>query len=596
MMRIAVQNRGWIAAGLALVAGAAEVGPTRVFAETSAQKLVTTCSGDGGGITLPKGFCTTIFADHIGHARQLVVAPDGTVYVNTWSGVYYGNDKPHEGGFLVALKDTKGVGQAGVNVRFGQTFAEGSRGGTGISLYKNWLYAEVNDRILRYELKEGEVTPTGQAEIILSGMPIKGDHPMHPFAIDAEGNLFVSMGSATNACEVKNRMPHSRGNEPCTELETRAGIWKYDANKTGQVFSAKERYASGNRNGEGFDFDTSGRLFGTQHGRDQLHEDWPELYTAKQGEELPAEEVMIVKGGAWYGWPNCYFDAMQKKMVLAPEYGGDGGKKIGICDKAERPLVAFPAHWAPNDLKIYNGTQFPKPYVGGAFIAFHGSWNRAPGPQEGYNVVFQPFADGNPSGKFVVFADGFAGRYKDPGRAAHRPSGVAVGADGALYISDDKAGRIWRVTFNGDPSVTTIEAALSPTLEAAASPEVLPPEGIHPNAGAELAPLPAPPGATSEQVALGKKIFHGEVAGATCAGCHGAGGIGTPVGPNLTSGTWLWSDGKLAAITETIKNGVPEPKQHPGAMPPMGGVNLSDENLKAVSAYVWYLGHQGETK
>jgi glucose/arabinose dehydrogenase len=136
--------------------------------------------------------------------------------------------------------------------------------------------------------------------------------------------------------------------------------------KTDQVFSAKERYVSGIRNGEGFDFDTSGRLFVTQHGRDQLHEDWPELYTTEQGFELPAEEVMIVKDGAW--------------------------------------LVAFPAHWAPNNLKLYKGAQFPKPYVGGAFIAFHGSLNRAPGPQEGYNVVFQPLADGKP--KIVTLSGG----------------------------------------------------------------------------------------------------------------------------------------------------------------------------------------------
>src|ERR1700716_2048297 len=81
-----------------------------------------------------------------------------------------------------------------------------------------------------------------------------------------------------------------------------------------------------------------------------------------------------VKDGAWYGWPNCYFDPTQKKLVLAPEDGGDGGKKTGICDKAEPPLAAFPAHWAPNDLKLYKGAQFPKSYVGGAFIAFHGSW------------------------------------------------------------------------------------------------------------------------------------------------------------------------------------------------------------------------------
>jgi glucose/arabinose dehydrogenase/cytochrome c5 len=548
------------------------------------------CPASEAGITLPKGFCATIFADQVGHARQAVVAPDGTVYLNTWSGVYYNNDKPHEGGFLVALKDTKGTGHADVVSRFGPTFAEGGHGGTGIALYKNWLYAEINDQIVRYDVSKGAPAPDAKPEVILSGMPITGDHPMHPIAIDGDGNLFVSMGSATNTCEVKNRMPHSPGNDPCTEMETRAGIWRYDANKPGQIFSAKERYASGIRNPEGLDFDAAGRFYATQHGRDQLHENWPELYTAQQGAERPAEEVMVVKKDAWYGWPKCYYDPEQKKLVLAPEYGGDGGKKVGECEKAEGPVAAFPAHWAPNDLKIYKGSQFPKAYSDGAFIAFHGSWNRAPSPQAGYNVVFQPLADGKPAGDYVVFADGFTGAHKDPGRAAHRPSGLAVGPDGALYITDDKGGRVWRITFVGDPNAG-VEAAPAPTTEANASPEASPPEGIHPDAGKEAA-LPVPQGATADQVALGKKIFHGEVAGATCSGCHGADGIGTPVGPALDSGTWLWSDGSLAAITNTIKNGVPEPKQHPGAMPPMGGVTLSADDLTAVASYVWAIGHR----
>ena len=546
------------------------------------------CPETDTGVSLPSGFCATIFADKVGHARQLAVAPDGTVYVNTWSGVYYGNDKPHDGGFLIALKDTKGTGHADVNVRFGPTFDEGAHGGTGIWLHKNSLYAELDDKIVRYLLKDGEAAPTGKAETILSGMPVTGDHPMHGFAIDADGNLFVEMGTATNACEKENRMPHSPGIDPCTELETRGGIWRYDANKSDQVFSPKERYATGNRNAEGFDFDADGRLYITQHGRDQLHEDWPELYTAKQGWELPSEEVTTLKQGANYGWPYCYYDPEQKKLVLAPEYGGDGGKKVGRCDTLDGPVAAFPAHWAPNDLKIYKGSQFPKVYQGGAFIAFHGSWNRAPGPQGGYNVVFQPLADGKTSGDYVVFADGFAGPKKEPGGAVHRPSGLAVGPDGALYITDDKAGRIWRVTYNGDPNAP-IEAAPAPTKQAEASPGALPPEGMHPDAG-----LPVPPGATAQQVALGKKIFHGEVAGGTCAGCHGADGIGTPVGADLQSGTWLWGDGSLQSITDIIKTGVPKPKQHPGAMPPFGGVLLSDIDLAAVAAYVWAIGHRNK--
>ncbi len=379
------------------------------------------CPQADTGITLPKGFCASILADNIGHARQMVVAEDGTVFVNTWSGVYYNNDTPPEGGFLVALKDTDGDGKADQIERFGgQTFAQGGKGGTGIGLYKNWVYAELNDKIVRYALKDGEFAPTGEGEVVLSGMPITGDHPMHPFIIDSDGNLFVSMGSATNACEVKNRMPQSKGHDPCTELETRAGVWRYDANELGQVFSPKERYARGIRNPEGFDFDAAGRLFVTQHGRDQLHENWPKVFTTQQGFDLPAEEVMILKEGAAYGWPKCFYDAAQGKLVLAPEYGGDG-KAVGDCDKAEPPVAAFPAHWAPNDLKIYKSEDFPAGYRGGAFIAFHGSWNRAPGPQGGYNVVFQPLTDGKPSGDYIVFADGFAGKFKDPGRGSASP-------------------------------------------------------------------------------------------------------------------------------------------------------------------------------
>jgi glucose/arabinose dehydrogenase len=90
---------------------------------------------------------------------------------------------------------------------------------------------------------------------------------------------------------------------------------------------------------------------------------------------------------------------------------------------------------------------FPEKYRNGAFIAFHGSWNRAPEPQAGYNVVFQPFAEGKAQGDYEVFADGFAGGNKQPGTAAHRPAGLALGPDGALYVSDDNGGRIWRITY-----------------------------------------------------------------------------------------------------------------------------------------------------
>jgi glucose/arabinose dehydrogenase len=176
-----------------------------------------------------------------------------------------------------------------------------------------------------------------------------------------------------------------------------------------------------------------------------------------QGANEPAEELVQLERGADYGWPYCYFDLGQQKLVLAPEYGGDG-KTVGLCADKRAPIAAFPAHWAPNDLLLYDGHQFPAAYQGGAFIAFHGSG--AP-VQAGYNVVFQPLANGKASGPFVVFADGFAGAVKLPDRAAHRPSGLAVGPDGALYISDDRRGRIWRVTYRG-PATAAVTAAAAP--------------------------------------------------------------------------------------------------------------------------------------
>jgi glucose/arabinose dehydrogenase len=400
-------------------------------------------------LSLPQGFCASVFADQIGHARHIAVASDGTVFVNTWSGVFYGNDTPPPGGFLVALKDTKGVGHADVSIRFGPTFADGARGGTGLWIYKSWLYAESGDQIVRYDLKPGEIVPSDEPQTVVRGIPLDGEHPMRPFAIDAEGNLFLSIGSATNACQVQNRQLQSPGNSPCAELDSFGGIWRYSAETTDQAFSPNERFASGIRNGEGFDFDDAGRLFVTQHGRDLLHENWPQLYSTQRGSELPAEELVVLRKNANYGWPYCYYDGAQKKRVLAPEYGGDGGERGSDCAKFERPVASFPAHWAPNDLKIYKQSQFPESYRGGAFIAFHGSWNRAEGPQGGYNIVFQPLRDGQASGEYVVFADGFAGKRKHQYRALHRPSGLAVAPDGALFVSDDKAGRIWRITYTG---------------------------------------------------------------------------------------------------------------------------------------------------
>jgi glucose/arabinose dehydrogenase/mono/diheme cytochrome c family protein len=566
-------------------------GPSALAQSAPQNGSASACPGDNGGLTLSPGFCATVFADNVGHVRHMAVALNGVLYVNTWSGRYFHNDTPPAGGFLVALKDTKGDGKADVIQRFGDGVPQGSAGGSGIALYNGAVYAEQNDKIIRYALPKDSLVPNGAPQVVVSGLPLTGDHPMHPFVIDPKGQLYVDLGSATNSCQIDNRMPNSLGHQPCTELETRAGTWRYDANKTGQHFSAAERYLTGLRNGEGFGFDYSGRLFATMHGRDQLAQNFSKLYTSEQSAREPAEELVLTKQGADYGWPECYFDREQNKLVLAPEYGGDGGKKVGVCAEKTAPIAAFPGHWAPNDLLIYSGTALPAAYQGGAFIAFHGSWNRAPEPQGGYNVVFQPLKDGNAAGNFVVFADGFAGAVKEPGQAAFRPTGLAMAPDGALFISDDVHGRIWRVTFHGSAD-TPVAAAPAPVVATVSSAEPGPPEGVHPDAGRPSpASLPVPPGATKEQVALGDRIFHGEVADGTCTGCHGSDARGGPQAPSLVKGRWLIGDGSLKSITETIANGVPKPRNYEVPMPPKGGAPLSDSDVAAVAAYVWAIGH-----
>ncbi|MEP6884729.1 MAG: PQQ-dependent sugar dehydrogenase [Gammaproteobacteria bacterium] len=600
-----VHRRNYLLHTATLIAAAASSAcmPLWVRADSTAparsapQTARRACPSEDSGLTLPPGFCATIFADDIGHARHLVVAPSGVVYVNTWSGVYYGNDTPHPGGFLVALQDSSGKGNADVNQRFGETVQSGGAGGTGIGIYHGTLYAESNDKIVRYSLPAGAIVPRDPPQTVVSGLPLDGDHPMHPFAIDGAGLMYIDMGTATNACQAQNRSLEAKGADPCTELLTRGGIWRYDATKTGQSFSPAGRYATGLRNSEGFAVDAAGeRIFVTQHGRDQLHSNWPAVYQLDQEATLPAEELLLLKEGGDYGWPECYYDPAQNKLVLAPEYGGDG-HRVGVCAKKTAPVADFPAHWAPDGMTFYDKRQFPAHYRNGVFIAFHGSWNRAPYPQNGYNVVFQGLAGDAASGKCEIFADGFAGSEVSPDKALHRPTGLAVGPDGALYVSDDVRGRIYRIDYHGgsdaDGAARTVPCpSASAPAGAIVAAGANPPEGTHSNAGVpDAAKLPVPEGATREMVLLGDRIYHGLVGGATCTGCHGTAATGTPLGPNLTANRWLWSDGSSTGIAASIRVGVAQPKNHRAPMPPMGGAQLTVDQVSAVAAYVWALSH-----
>lgn len=393
----------------------------------------------GTGITLPEGFTATVFADGVGYIRHIAVSDDGVVY-----GALY---KARDDGGIVALKDEDSDGKADI-IRY---FGEGS--GSGMGIRDGYLYFSTDIAVLRYKLAAGEMVPSSAPETVISGFPDQDQHAAKPFTFDGAGNIYVNIGAPSNACQQETRAEKSPGIQPCPQLEQQAGIWRYSASKAGQVHPADgHRYATGIRNGMALDWSTGAdALFFATHGRDQLKMLWGDLYTDEENAELPAEEFHRADDGSNFGWPYTYWDSIKGERMVGPEYGGDG-KTVSDNADYRAPLIGFPGHWAPNGLKFYTGDAFPDSYTGGAFLAFHGSWNRMPLPQGGFKVVFIPFADRAPAGDWSVFADGFAGAdpLMSPGDAAYRPTGLAVGPDGALFIGADQGERVWRVTYQGD--------------------------------------------------------------------------------------------------------------------------------------------------
>lgn len=394
------------------------------------------CDPDNGGITLPAGFCALVAADGLGPARHLVVAPNGDVYVALQT------DR-NGGGGVVALRDTKGDGHFDMKENFG----EGSS--TGIALRNGYLYVAKVQSVERHKMTPGQLKPSGPPEVVVKDLPGEREHGDKGIAFDGKGYLYVNVGAPSNACQSRDRAPHNPGQDPCPILEKHGGIWRFSENKLGQTQDDGVRFATGLRQMPAIAWH-DGALYIAMNNRDQLDVLWPGKFTAQENADRPAEPLDRAVMGSNFGWPFCFWDYGQKKFFTNPEYGGDG-KSSDRCSSFTPPVAAFPAHWAPVDLMFYSGKQFPKKYTGGAFIAFHGSWNRAPLPQAGYNVTFQPFSGGKPSGEFEVFASGFTGKseLKNPGDAVARPDGIAQANDGSLYITDSQKGKIWRVFYRG---------------------------------------------------------------------------------------------------------------------------------------------------
>ncbi|HRI80312.1 MAG TPA: PQQ-dependent sugar dehydrogenase, partial [Cyclobacteriaceae bacterium] len=402
------------------------------------KKTVLIPNEGNGGITLPEKFGAVVVVDTLGRGRHMAINKNGDIYLHLAR-------LNGEGKGIIVLRDTTGDGRADIIKGYNNT------PGTGIELHNGYLYYSDRTHVYRSKLNEGDMLPAEARDTVVT-LVDGGGHMEKPFTFDDKGGLYVNVGSLSNDCEMILRTADSKGDDPCKELETRAGIWKFDDNTLGQTQDIGHRWATGIRNAVALTWSPENdRVYAVQHGRDDLHRYWPALYTEEQNTELPSEIFFDLKEGDDMGWPYCYYDHQQGKKLMNPEYGGDG-VKADRCVNAKDPLVGFPGHWAPNDVLIYKGNLFPEKYKGGAFIAFHGSWNRLGHAQQGYKVVFVPMKDGKPSGQWEVFADGFIGQpaITNPGNAFFRPCGLSEGPDGSLYISDSQHGRIWRITYFKD--------------------------------------------------------------------------------------------------------------------------------------------------
>ncbi len=396
------------------------------------------------GFTLPQGFTATLFAEGLEVPRHIAVSDIGDVYVALRSGQARFGQTDEPGG-IAALRDTDGDGVADVVRRFGPADID-----TGLAIRDGYLYASSMTRIYAWPLSGGLV-PAGEPEIVVAELPQSGSgHRTKPIAFDDAGHLYTQVGSPSNSCQAEPGTPGSPGMDPCPLLEEHGGVFRFAAEARNQIHAEDGiRYSTGQRNVVALEWNrAAGALYLLMHDRDGLNQLWPEHFSAEDDIELPAEEFHRLDQNDDLGWPYTYYDQLRGERMISPEYGGDG-KTPAPADRYKQPLIGFPGHWAPDDLVFYESDQFPARYRHGAFIAFHGQVNPRRAEPGGHNVVFVPMnAEGEVTGDWEIFADDF--EVPDPGSSAiGRPDGLAIDAEGSLFIVDDAGGRIWKVRYGG---------------------------------------------------------------------------------------------------------------------------------------------------
>jgi glucose/arabinose dehydrogenase len=342
------------------------------------------------GITLPHGFALSAFATGLGVARFLTLDPSGTLLVSV----------PNQGRVL-ALPD-KGDGKAADAV----TVVAGLDQPHGLAWKNGDLYIAEQGRVLRFRYDPATHKATG-AVVVIPNLPRGGNHWTRTIVFGPDGRLYVSVGSSCNVCREQDAR--------------RAAIVRYNADGSGE-----ELYATGMRNAVGLAFSpTTGALWATVNERD-----W-------RGDDLPPDYITEVKARGFYGWPDCM--VLRGRAFVDDRFGPSEA-----CSAVTPPSTEIQAHSAPLGLAFYTGRQFPPEYHGDLFVAFHGSWNRS--VPTGYKVVRVRFKDAQPAG-----VEDFATGWLQVRRVVGRPVDLIVGRDGALYLSDDAAGQIYRIAYRSSP-------------------------------------------------------------------------------------------------------------------------------------------------
>jgi glucose/arabinose dehydrogenase len=378
---------------------------------------------DGATLAVPPGFTVAAFATGLEGPRRVQIAPNGDIFITETSV-----------GRVRVVQSAEGAAKPS-RIEY---FAVGLDGPFGIAFYPaganpEWIYVATNNRVLRFAYRCGDVQPRGPAEIVVAKLaPTKGDHTTRDLAFSKDGShMFVSVGSGSNAAENTPRKTSAQI-QSWEATHALGAAWGGDVNR-GDVLvfdvdgkkNAGRVFATGIRNCVGLTTQpATGDLWCTTNERDGL------------GDDLVPDYVTRVREGAFYGWPWFYIGAHEDPRHI--------GERPDLAHKITVPNVLLQSHSAALTLTFYNvqsgAAAFPREYLGDAFVALHGSWNRS--RRTGSKVVRMRFKDNEPTGEYEDFLTGFV---IDNEHVWGRPVGVAVARDGALLVSDDIANTLWRV-------------------------------------------------------------------------------------------------------------------------------------------------------